>query len=62
MVFKNSIEYDEDILYASKEKILEIAEAYQQFVDEQLIKGFEKKYNTKVIFEDYKSFFKVVNE
>ena len=62
MVFKNSIEYDEDILYASKEKILEIAEAYQQFVDEDLIKGFEKKYNTKVIFEDYKSFFKVVNE
>ena len=61
-VFKNSIEYDEDILYASKEKILEIAEAYQQSVDEDLIKGFEKKYNTKVIFEDYKSFFKVVNE
>ena len=62
LVFKNNIEYDEDILYASKEKILEIAEAYQQFVDEDLIKGFEKKYNTKVIFEDYKSFFKVVNE
>lgn len=62
MVSKGDIEYDEEILYASKEKILEIAEAYQQFVDEELIKGFEKKYNTKVIFEDYKSFFKVVNE
>lgn len=62
MVSKGDIEYDEDILYASKEKILEVAEAYQQFVDEDLIKGFEKKYNTKVIFEDYKSFFKVVNE
>lgn len=55
-------EYDEEILYASKEKILEIAEAYQQFVDEHLIKGFENKYNTKVIFEDYKQFFKVVND
>lgn len=55
-------EYDEEILYASNEKILEVAETYQQFVDEELIKGFEKKYNTKVIFEDYKSFFKVVNE
>lgn len=62
MVSKGDIEYDEEILYASKEKILEIAEDYQQFVDEHLIKGFEKKYNTKVIFEDYKSFFKVVNE
>ena len=62
MVSKGDIEYDEEILYASKEKILEIAESYQQFVDEELIKGFEKKYNTKVIFEDYKSFFKVVNE
>ena len=62
MVFKEDIEYDEEILYASNEKILEIAEAYQQFVDEQLIKGFENKYNTKVIFEDYKQFFKVVNE
>ena len=49
MVSKGDIEYDEEILYASKEKILEIAEAYQQFVDEELIKGFEKKYNTKVI-------------
>ena len=61
LVFKGE-EYDEEILYASKEKILEIAEAYQKLVDEHLIKGFEKKYNTKVIFEDYKSFFKVVNE
>ena len=61
LVFKGE-EYDEEILYASKEKILEIAEAYQKLVDEHLIKGFEKKYNTKVIFEDYKQFFKVVNE
>lgn len=62
IVSKGDREYDEDILYASKEKILEIAEAYQNFVDEHLIKGFEEKHNTKIIFEDYKSFFKVVNE
>lgn len=55
-------EYDEEILYASNEKILEVAEAYQKFVDEHLIKGFEKKYNTKVMLEDYKSYFKVVND
>ena len=61
-VSKGDREYDEDILYASKEKILENAEYYQQIVDEYLIKGFEKKYNTKVIFEDYKQFFKVVND
>lgn len=61
LVFKGE-EYDEEILYASKEKILEVAEDYQQLVDEHLIKGFEKKYNTKVIFEDYKQFFKVVND
>lgn len=61
-VSKGDIEYDEDILYASKEIILENAEYYQQIVDEYLIKGFEKKYNTKVIFEDYKQFFKVVND
>ena len=61
-VSKGDREYDEDILYASKEKILENAEYYQQIVDEYLIKGFEKKYNTKIVFEDYKSFFKVVNE
>ena len=59
LVFKNSIEYDEDILYASNEKILEVAETYQQFVDEQLIKGFEKKYNTKAYFGEYEQFFKV---
>lgn len=62
LVSKGDREYDEDILYASKEKILEIAEAYQKFVDEHLIKGFEKKYNTKVMLEDYKSYFKVVND
>lgn len=62
MVLKEDIDYDEDILYASNEKILEIAEAYQQLVDEHLIKSFEKKYNTKVIFEDYKQFFKVVTD
>lgn len=62
MVFKGQIEYDEDILYAINEKILEVAETYQQFVDKQLIKGFEKKYNTKVMLEDYKSYFKVVDE
>lgn len=61
-VSKGDREYDEDILYASKEIILENAEYYQQIVDEYLIKGFEKKYNTKVIFEDYKQFFKVVND
>ena len=61
-VSKGDREYDEDILYASKEKILENAEYYQQIIDEHLIKGFEKKYNTKVIFEDYKQFFKVVND
>lgn len=55
-------EYDEEILYASNEKILEVAESYQKFVDEQLIKGFEKKYNTKAMLEDYKSYFKVVND
>ena len=59
LVFKNSIEYDEDILYASNDKILEVAETYQQFVDEQLIKCFEKKYNTKVYFGEYEQFFKV---
>ena len=62
LVSKGDFEYDEEILYASKEKILEIAEAYQQFVDEHLIKGFEKKYNTKAMLEDYKSYFKVVND
>ena len=61
-VSKGDREYDEDILYASKEIILENAEYYQKVVDEHLIKGFEKKYNTKVIFEDYKQFFKVVND
>ena len=61
-VSKGDREYDEDILYASKEIILEHAEYYQKVVDEHLIKGFEKKYNTKVIFEDYKQFFKVVND
>lgn len=61
-VSKGDRKYDEDILYASKEKIIENAEYYQQILDEHLIKGFEKKYNTKVIFEDYKSFFKVVND
>lgn len=61
-VSKGDSKYDEDILYASKEKILENAEYYQKVVDEHLIKGFEKKYNTKVIFEDYKQFFKVVND
>lgn len=62
MVFKGQVDYDEEILYASNEKILEVAEAYQKFVDEQLIKGFEKKHNTKVMLEDYKSYFKVVDE
>ena len=62
LVFKGDFEYDEEILYASKEKILEVAENYQNIVDEHLMKGFEKKYNTKVIFEDYKQFFKVVND
>ena len=62
LVFKRKIEYDEEILYASNEKILEIAEAYQQFVDEELIKGFEKKYNTKAYFGEYEQFFKVVSE
>lgn len=62
LVSKGDFEYYEEILYSSKEKIIEIAEAYQQFIDEHLIKGFEKKHNTKIIFEDYKSFFKVVNE
>lgn len=62
LVSKGDREYDEDILYASNEKILEVAEAYQKFVDEHLIKGFEKKYNTKVMLEDYKSYFKVVND
>lgn len=61
-VSKGDREYDEDILYASKEIILENAEYYQQIIDEYLIKGFEKKYNTKVIFEDYKQFFNVVND
>ena len=59
MVSKGDIEYDEEILYASNEKILEIAETYQQFVDEQLIKCFEKKYNTKAYFGEYEQFFKV---
>ena len=59
LVFNNSIEYDEDILYASNDKILEVAETYQQFVDEQLIKCFEKKYNTKAYFGEYEQFFKV---
>ena len=59
MVSKGDIEYDEEILYASNDKILEVAETYQQFVDEQLIKGFEKKYNTKAYFGEYEQFFKV---
>lgn len=59
MVFKEDIEYDEEILYASKEKILEVAETYQKLVDEQLIKGLEKKYNTKAYFGEYEQFFKV---
>ena len=59
MVSKGDIEYDEEILYASNDKILEVAETYQQFVDEQLIKCFEKKYNTKAYFGEYEQFFKV---
>ena len=59
MVSKGDIEYDEEILYASNDKILEVAETYQQFVDEQIIKGFEKKYNTKAYFGEYEQFFKV---
>lgn len=59
MVSKGDIEYDEEILYASNEKILEVAETYQKFVDEHLIKGFEKKYNTKSYFGEYEQFFKV---
>ena len=59
MVSKGDIEYDEEILYASNDKILEVAETYQQFIDEQLIKGFEKKYNTKAYFGEYEQFFKV---
>lgn len=59
LVLKGQIEYDEEILYASNEKILEVAETYQKFVDEQLIKGFEKKYNTKAYFGEYEQFFKV---
>ena len=59
MVSKGDIEYDEEILYASNDKILEVAETYQKFVDEQIIKGFEKKYNTKAYFGEYEQFFKV---